>query len=155
MKKALSLILAIVLCLGLCACGNNNESKNEELKIKEALISGVWNSDTVRRNTNQCEHERWYDYKIYFYEDGSFKRTNLYRSEDNVHNRYRGPEEESFYGTWTIDGNTVITTAYGNETQYTFSYEGASGKYLLVQVVAMASDFKGITYYSSAEPTIE
>ena len=156
MKKGLSLLLALVMCLSLCACDNNNESKNEELKIKVSLISGVWNSDTVTRETNQYnEHERWYDYKIYFYEDGSFKRTHLYRREDNVRNRYYGPEEERFNGTWSIDGNTVITNAYGSETKYTFSFDEEKGKYFLVQVVPMASDFKGVTYYSYAEPTKE
>ena len=150
MKKALSLLLALVMCLSLCACGNN------EQEIVEILISGTWISDTVRRETNQySEHKRWYDYKIYFYEDGSFKRTHLYRMEDNVRNRYYGPEEESFIGTWSIDGNTVITTAYGNETKYTFSFDEEKGKYFLVDVVPMASDFKGVTYYSYAEPTKE
>lgn len=38
MKKALSLILALVLCLGLCACGGNAN----ELSSEEQSVIGEW-----------------------------------------------------------------------------------------------------------------
>ena len=53
MKKAISLIMAFVLCLGLCACGNqssNNESSNNE----NSKFVGTYTSDdtvTVNRGT--------------------------------------------------------------------------------------------------------
>ena len=40
MKKIISLLLALVLCLSLCACGNNANSKKTETLIN--AISGEW-----------------------------------------------------------------------------------------------------------------
>lgn len=40
MKKTISLLLALVLCLSLCACGNNANSKKTETLIN--AISGEW-----------------------------------------------------------------------------------------------------------------
>lgn len=39
MKKALSLILALVLCLSLCACGGTEEAKTESVALTTANIS--------------------------------------------------------------------------------------------------------------------
>ena len=38
MKKALSLVLALVLCLGLCACG----IQTDKLSADEAMLIGEW-----------------------------------------------------------------------------------------------------------------
>ena len=133
MKKALSLILALVLCLSLCACGNN------ESKIKDALINGVWASD----ETTDDGTVRTYDYKIVFYSDGTVKKT-------HIHHTYNwpwklDPEEETSTGTWSIDGSNVILT-FGNDApkSFSFSYDEGESKNTLVGPQAEG----GFTYYS-------
>ena len=43
MKKALSLILALVLCLSLCACNNTNDTSDNLSNDEKALV-GEWSS---------------------------------------------------------------------------------------------------------------
>ena len=47
MKKALSLILAIVLCMGLCSCGNNSETNAVSEPVAETVVQESVTVDAV------------------------------------------------------------------------------------------------------------
>ena len=133
MKKALSLLLALVLCLGLCACGNS------EGKIKEALTKGEWYSDRESDNG----YNRTYNYNIRFYEDGSYKLT--YISHTYNWAWQQSPETKTETGTWSIDGKAVTLTSNGagNVVKLTYSRDNERNKDILTGPQSEG----GYTYY--------
>lgn len=74
MKKIISLLLALALCLGLCACGgdtpnavDSNDANNELIKEwEEVLFNNVWYG-RLHGNGNR-------DVEFVFYPDGSYAR---------------------------------------------------------------------------------
>ena len=140
-RRVIALILVSVVMLSLCACSSGT---------KTIITSSNWVSDYHNEKRDTSTVTYYSDYKIFFYEDGSCKRTNNWRQESFLYGWQSGPEENSHIGTWKLEGDTVITTVNGNETKYTFSHDKENNRYLLVQEVPMAADFKGITYYCEA-----
>ena len=109
MKKALSLILTLVLCLSLCACGNNGDAAGTSVVPTAetdplAFLYGSWISNS-----------HWESgYGFVFYEGGNFKDT-LALLE----------------GNWSVEGNVLVTTAdwYHDPT---YKIVQANGTYYLV-----------------------
>ena len=85
MKKAITLILAFVLCLSLCACGGEKATFND--------YSGKW----VREEWTNTTTGAVVNVTIYLYEDGTFK--------EETNNSIDGYEEHQ--GTWDIKKDTI------------------------------------------------
>lgn len=66
MKKILSLILALVMCLGLCACGKSAD-------LEKTLCSGIWvsSNDIYKLSANMEQR----NISLRFYEDGTCEKT--------------------------------------------------------------------------------
>ena len=62
MKRCLALLMALVMCLSLCACGNTKV-------IEEKLRGGTWASGSDRTATDGTAHGLYFLYS--FYEDGT------------------------------------------------------------------------------------
>ena len=86
MKKALSLILALVLCLSLCACGGNKATLKD--------YSGKW----VREEWTNATTGAVVNVTVYLYEDGTFKK--------EVNNTIDGYKE--YQGSWEIEKETIV-----------------------------------------------
>ena len=63
MKKTISLLLVVGLCICLCACGSNGGTK----KIEDRLIVGKWVSDRTELD------DRLTNFTMTFFSDGSAK----------------------------------------------------------------------------------
>ena len=83
MKKAVSLILALILCLPLCACGNKAEEEYisnqisgimSEYKITDYDVSIKKNTIVATEFENLSENELLYIVKYLYFEDISIKR---------------------------------------------------------------------------------
>lgn len=75
MKKAISLLLALVLCLSLCACGSNYQKQAEEVAPK---LDGKWGrSWTAPLGT-------MYQVYIFEFEDGNSGTAVLYNQVDDT-----------------------------------------------------------------------
>ena len=75
MKKAISLFLALVLCLSLCACGSNYQKQAEEVAPK---LDGKWGrSWTAPVGT-------MYQVYIFEFEDGNSGTAALYNQVDDT-----------------------------------------------------------------------
>lgn len=97
MKKAISLILALVLCLSLCACSPS----------KEDLV-GTWSGSWTYKD-NQFEET------IVLKDDGTYKSA-MYKN---------GKHHESESGTYEINGRTVELHPNGDEGCTTpYKYKG-------------------------------
>lgn len=115
MKKYISLLLVLMLCLSLCACGNSQEKQEKE--ITAILTQGYWSSDLNRTHKFS---DSWVqiskDYTLTFFDDGS------YRGEYSTTNIGHTNETEyrSYTGTWSIDGTTI--TLYGTFSDTILTY---------------------------------
>ena len=89
MKKALSLILALILCLSLCACGGNKATLKD--------YSGKW----VREEWTNTKTGAVVNVTVYLYEDGTYKK--------EVNNSIDGYQE--YQGTWEIEKDTIVLNA--------------------------------------------
>ena len=89
MKKALSLILALVMCLSLCACGGNKATLKD--------YSGKW----VREEWTNTKTGAVVNVTVYLYEDGTYKK--------EVNNSIDGYQE--YQGTWEIEKDTIVLNA--------------------------------------------
>ena len=113
MKKYIAFILALVMCLSLCACGNSQEKE-----ITAILTQGYWSSD---RNWTNKISDTWVkiysDYTLTFFDDGS------YRGEYSVTSigAFDGTERESYTGTWSIDGTTITLHGTLSDTILTYT----------------------------------
>lgn len=95
MKKAISLILAIIMCLSLCACGGGNDTPETEEQVV-----GTWEWKTLGEQgpINGVTH-------MELYEGGTGKGTNSSMSES------------SYYPiTWEIKGDVINITASDTPT---------------------------------------
>lgn len=86
MKKAISLLLALMLCLPLCACGDG-ATENED-------YSGKW----VREEWTNTTTGAVVNVTVYLYEDGTFK--------EETNNSVEGYSE--YHGTWKVEKDTII-----------------------------------------------
>ena len=105
MRKALSLILALVMCLSLCACGGN--SKNIDPQIE---VLGKWTYDT-----GNCV------WTYIFYSDGSC----TYCSSTNT------PLTTT---TYYLVGEKIVvemTASNGMRCDWEFTYKVKRGKFIL------------------------
>ena len=89
MKKALSLILALVMCLSLCACGGNKATLKD--------YSGKW----VREEWTNTKTGAVVNVTVHLYEDGTYK--------EEVNNSIDGYQE--YQGTWEIEKDTIVLNA--------------------------------------------
>lgn len=133
MKKALSLILVLVMCLSLCACSFNED------RIKKSLTRGNWYSDRETDNGTN----RTYDYVIRFYDDSSYKLT--YMSHTYNWPWKQEPAEQSEIGTWSIDGNVItLTSKYSSiVVKLTYSHDKEQEK----EILTGPQSEGGYTYY--------
>ena len=81
MKRTISLILVLVLCLGLCACGENKDD-----------YVGVWH---LRENTF-----------IYIYEDGT---GDIYSAKYDAFGNLKGEHYNAF--TWELEDDYFVKTS--------------------------------------------
>ena len=88
MKKVIGLILMVVLCLSLCACGDS------ESNAPLTDYVGVW----VREEWTNVKTGAVVNVTVYLYEDGLFKE----ETRDSI-NGY-----EEVQGTWEIDKDTIV-----------------------------------------------
>ena len=110
MKKALSLILALVLCLSLCACGA------KESGINTTNLLGSWQCtypseiDAITLGVGDIITET-----IELYEAGIAKvlRTNTTKGEDLA----------GFPATWEIYDDCYIRVKYTTSTEITLAYK--------------------------------
>ena len=86
MKKAISLLLALVMCLSLCACGGNKATLKD--------YSGKW----VREEWTNTKTGAVVNVTVYLYEDGTFK--------EESNNSIDGYKE--CQGTWKIEKDTIV-----------------------------------------------
>lgn len=107
MRKALSLILALVLCLSLCACGGGEQSSETQApeKIPETFILGKWFDVSDEVNSLQ------------FNEDKSAVMT-THGGDSPLKWRYDA-EQACYY--------IIITDHAGNSTEMPFSLETVDG----------------------------
>ena len=133
MKKALSLILALVLCLSLCACGggetpnttDNNETQQET--ENRPTNDNSFNEDNTQNTTdtnsdNAQDQEKinlicgiwWYqlspsgiDFGRKFYDDG----------------RCEPAAGGNLTGTWTLDGDVISLTSAKPNSNQVFEYQ--------------------------------
>ena len=89
MKKALSLLVALVMCLSLCACGGNKATLKD--------YSGKW----VREEWTNTKTGAVVNVTVYLYEDGTYKK--------EVNNSIDGYQE--YQGTWEIEKDTIVLNA--------------------------------------------
>ena len=108
MKKALSLLLVLVLCLGLCACGGEQSGETNSGGSQETEMSGVEDTGkalvcSIGWNLLSCPADM-FDLGIELREDGTFFPA-------------AGGDQ---YGTWTMAGDTVSMTwtNYGQTFDY-------------------------------------
>ena len=115
MKRTFSLILALVLCLSLCACNNSQE---EELKA--ALTHGTWIS--ADRDWTSEINDTWIkiysDYSLVFFEYGSYRGE---YTETSI-GAFEGTETCTYTGTWLIEDGAIILDRgqpFSSEKRYT------------------------------------
>lgn len=84
MKRILFVILAVVLCVSLCACGQNKEEK-----IIEELESKSW------------KHSGGFSKFVYTFENGTFTE-DIYNYDFNYKN-YENTPRRSYSGSYWID----------------------------------------------------
>ncbi len=132
----------MVICL--CGCGvtvntpsNSNNSKNTDNKVATADIVGTWASSdrsTASQSTytDQLGNEivlseaKTNDYKIVFYDDGSYLATNSYENieydwSSDPPRRSKKSGQNTSEGTWKIEGNSVILTDDDGTTTLTYA----------------------------------
>lgn len=108
MKKWMALLLALAVCLGLCACGGEAPAEPaEEVDIEEILLSEKWLTVTFNGETN---------YQFLGGGIGYIRGGLLDLSMD-----------------WRIDGNYVVISfeQFGKETKMSFTMEEVDGIYRL------------------------
>lgn len=103
MKKALSLILALVLCLSLCACGTTNGDNT--LDVKDAVI-GTWKCyyELTKDSPPDNKAGDTYSQTIELYKGGTGK---IY-----WYNETRNHEGNDYSLTWEIEDG-VVNITYG------------------------------------------
>ena len=101
MKKTISLLLVVGLCVCLCACGSNGGTK----KIEDRLIVGKWVSDRTEMDG------RLTNFTITFFSDGSAKLS-YYDTEFS--------EQIDNSLTWTISEPNIVSIGRGTFTKYTY-----------------------------------
>ena len=108
MKKALSLILALVLCLSLCACGVSKENGVSKEKVEEEL-QGIW-EHTFYSSADGFTHMVFFEFH-----EGSLDYT-----------VYRGGDVVSRHGYYVIT-NKVVEIWFDGEgepfAELTYKYE--------------------------------
>lgn len=107
MKKAFSIILAVILAIGLCACGNNKTEK-----IAEKLQFGAWRSEEPAGDYGTLI------YTFTFLENGECQRQFRFTGKD-----ISGTEK----GTYSIEEDTIIVTLPGDFT-ITLGYNMSDGE---------------------------
>lgn len=115
MKKYIALVLALMLCFSLCACGESQEEK-----IAAILTQNSWYSPD-RESISQLSDD-WtvvcHSYTLTYFEDGSLRGDYL-QTQTGVFNK---EDELSYTGTWSVDGNSIIMEfGYGLTTVFIFT----------------------------------
>ena len=135
MKKALSLILALVLCLSLCACGGNagDEPQKQTEESKEALSSedfiGSW----------ECEYTSDVDNSFVSLGDSITARIEIYEAgiaKIIATNTTKEKEHENYSATWEIKDDCYIRITFTAAVEVTRAYKiDVSGAvYTLTQI---------------------
>ena len=91
MKKIIALLLAVVLCFALVACGGS--AKTEEMLI------GTW---TCEREAGQDNVEQATTYTLELYQGGTCYKYNLGKENGKKYNNHTG--------TWSVEGDILTIT---------------------------------------------
>ena len=135
MKKHLAFILALVICLSLCAC-----SSSQDKEIIECITQGKWYS--YDRNVVHKVTDTWTvvvsDYWYVFYEDGSYKGGHT----DTDYGHLNEVEYSQHTGTWIVEDGYIILdrgNPHLSEKKYTLKdgvlYAPAAEGYSYHQVI--------------------
>ena len=125
MKKALSLILALVLCLSLCACGGGNKPANTETNPKNP--ENIATDSSNENNTTEATNTQ-IDYKAILINGSAFwgYTNHSYMTAFCEDGTTLSPD-----GTWVLDGNVVKCT-WNNGSADTYEIKELKGVYYLV-----------------------
>ena len=94
MKKIAAIILALVICLGICACGSG------EAEIEKILCEHKWSSTN---DIMEMDSSKLHNLMLYFYEDGTCERTAQY-----FRNGVPSNDPVITYENWRIEGGKVV-----------------------------------------------
>ena len=115
MRKIISLVLMLVLCLSLCACGGVGGSENakDALSIEESLVLGTWVTDHTKMDG------RLINYTLTFFSDGSMTECYYDTAMDQqVKNVLK----------WSLSDNTITIESYFGSNTLTYSNENGIEK---------------------------
>ena len=113
MKRILAMILALVLCLGLCACG---ESQPTEEEVKDAIIQNDWIGSTV--------NEEGYETK--------FRVTFMNNYDAKLYRKYLGSGfDYTWEGTYEITDDQIIISDSLNDVDFFIDYTYEDGEIYL------------------------
>jgi len=121
MKRALSILLALIVTLSLCACGQSEED------VKKELIKNVWSNTEVVEET----HEDYWTttYYVTEYNFSNSGTVSYYYSVDLYFNSWSYNDNENITtekktGTYTIeDGEIIISFDDGQDVFLNYTYE--------------------------------
>lgn len=120
MKKVFSLILALVMCLSLCACGANKEKVKEEIQNE---LKGIWEYSWYASAAG-FECSVFYQ----FGDSGSMTETNVRNGKETVNHGYyivtddvieiyyAGESEVKAELTYTYEDGELSLVNYGDGT---------------------------------------
>lgn len=118
MKKAVSFILALVFCFGLCACTETgNSPQNTYADIQRELV-GTWEGKTnANFNSNKEDSENFYTYLSFsFKEDGTFTA-----HSQLIHKSVGTVDTKNYSGTYKIkDGTIELDPNIAGVLKYTY-----------------------------------
>ena len=112
MKKAISILLVLVLCFGLCACGVSKD------KVKDDIIGNRWRG-SIKPDT------QGHEYIISFSYAGTAS-VHWFTWTDVGFNY-----SEDWEGPYTIENNRIIISDGGKDFIINYSYNGGEIKLIL------------------------
>lgn len=107
MKKILSLMLILVICLSLCACGACNcgccEKAAAEAAVVETVPEGTQSQE--EKLTELLVSEDWVD--LLYYHNASDTRYTFLRNGYGAFDK-GGDHNDIYYFQWVLDGNKLL-----------------------------------------------
>ena len=124
MKRILAMILALVLCLGLCACGGSEEvvTKPSKEDIKDAIIHDTWVASLEEDGIVE-------EYTVKFLNNYEAKETSYYYYTDSGFSLSHTRE-----GTYEITDDQIIISDSKNKVDIFIDYTYENGEISMIYI---------------------
>ena len=118
MKKTISLLLALALCLGLCACNATNTERTDSYEDVKRELIGTWKTTIKGGGDSGAFDPEIFSTSIVF----RFKSNGSFTAHSRlIHKTVGTVDSKNFSGTYTIqDGAIALSSTDGDELHYTY-----------------------------------